>query len=290
MKVNVKKHNHPLINRISPIKVILMDDDIGALNWYRQLLLLDPRTTVLGAANSPKQFLSILSKNPNIDVAILDVEYISSIQIKSLLDKIKSLSVNSHVLCYSQYGDSSEIRSTLQSGISGFLLKNEINIAIATSVALSIRGLSIFTPTIAGKVMDDRIELDQTQCRTILWTPPSELTPALKEAMDLCILYGMSAKLAGLEIYKSHKTMETYVRDSYNRLKSTRKTGKGLKSIIWDKLKREEKALILYTQPKVRGGLVRNQIMRNSKRPFAFRKSRLGGRNEKGYSRIDHRR
>lgn len=252
----INNNQSQLAEGYHPIKTIIMDDDAGALNWFRQLLLIDPRTTVLGISKTPERLLEILEDDAGeTDVFVIDVEYKSKIKINALFERIRSISPKSKILCVSQYGSHDIIKSSIQFGIHGYVIKEELNFAIATAVELISQGFYVFTPQIVQVLLEKGITLQNKQSKIILWKSPTELTPALEEAVELCIMCGMRAPLAGLEVYKSVKTMETYIKESYTLLTNKHRDQKSFEKIQWAFLKREDELFLLYTHPIVWDGI-----------------------------------
>lgn len=125
--------NSPVANLVSPISVLLIDDD----QEFRKGLhfLLDfynstntARFNVVGHAASVEQAIS-LAKQQSPSLILLDLQLAQETGIEFLKQKRKlsGKSLNSHVLVISAHREDEWIYRTMQAGAQGYLLKENLS-------------------------------------------------------------------------------------------------------------------------------------------------------------------
>ena len=155
------------------------------------------------------------------------------------------------ILLLGQYVHPATIESAVSKGVNAYLIKSELGMGIATAVTLACRGWFVATPSV-WKIIGENNYLQRQSGIVVNWIPHPRLTPSLHESFELRVMYRMRAPLAAWKIYKSPQTVEKYVNLSYARLEDRWVDDMGLEAINWKNLSPEERAFVLYTQPRVR--------------------------------------
>jgi len=229
-----------------------MDDDFGALKWYSKLLMRDPRTTVMLESNHPTTLVRTLEKRDPPDAILLDVEYQAAHPpVEELVAKVLTSFPNTAIICISQYIDLHCIDQAVIRGVNAYLQKDELGLGIATAVKLSCRRWFVMTPSVRQTLIEKQA-FQKRPSVVLSWEPPARLTPSLHESFELRVMYRLRAPLAALKIHKAPQTVEKYVNVSYARLEDRWVDDLGLEGINWENLSPEDRAFVLYTQPRVK--------------------------------------
>lgn len=232
-----------------PVRVMLMDDDFYALKWNAALLTRDLRTIVCAEAETPEELVRFAAQ-VETDAILLDTEYtLTYLPLDVLIARLRAVAPKAAVVCLSLYGDPSAIQAAVLAGASGFLLKGEVRMAIASAVVRACRARFVMTPGVEvalhGKFDDFLREADRLQS----WEPHPGLTPSLKESVWLRVVYRMRASLAAQEIGKKPGTVERYVNYAYQILEDDWADDADLGEIDWSDISPEDRAFTLFTQP-----------------------------------------
>lgn len=230
--------------------VIVMDDDNFALLWIYYLLSRDPRTRVLAVYKDAVELLGALQGVIYPDAILIDAEYRPDRpQLADLIDEVANIQTAGRIVCLSQYGSSELVRAAIRAGASGFLIKNEIGLALASAVTLACQGDFVATP---GTVEAAQAELLPGHARIRClprWSPNPEFTPQLFISFCLRVLFGMRAQISADEIGVKPGTVEKYVFLAYQKLSSRQPDEIYLGGVDIDELPAEERAFLLYTIP-----------------------------------------
>lgn len=231
-----------------PYKVALMDDDFYALKWNTALFMRDPRTTVVIDAGSPTELLESLEKEKTSpDAFIIDVEYEDDkISLDDLLSKLKNDHPNSNIVCLSQYGGSEQIQAARQTKVNGFLIKDDVRMAIIPALIKSMTSPFLITPSIENMMMNvNRNEYEVFP----VWLPNPKLTPQIMKAFWLRVFFGMRAAFAAEELFVAKGTVERYINQAYRILPDSWSDDSYLDHIDLEKFSPEDQAFLWFTLP-----------------------------------------
>jgi DNA-binding NarL/FixJ family response regulator len=104
------------------IKLAIVDDHPVVIQGVQNLLSNEPRISITGCFSAGADLVAFIKKNP-IDIALLDVA-LPDISGPELCKLIKEASPSTCILAFSSYSERAVIMQLLQSGASGYLLKN----------------------------------------------------------------------------------------------------------------------------------------------------------------------
>lgn len=235
----------------SPLKVLLMDDDFHALKWNTAIIMRDPRSTVVGETESPDELLAYLDndKEEKADVIMLDVEYHADFpSIDALLSTVRKTAPDAILICLSQYGRPEAIQAAVKHKVSGFLIKNEVKMAVVPAIAQAVNTDDfVISPSVEEKVR----EVDSyLKTHTIpVWKPNPGLTPQIMKSFWLRVFFGMRASLAAEELYVETATVERYINQAYKILPDTWADERYLFGVDFEDVSPEDQAFVWFTLP-----------------------------------------
>lgn len=233
------------------LRVLVMDDDFYAQKWNTALVMRDPRSTVVGEADSPSELLNLLNSEDTVHAVIVDVEYGKErIPLPVLLGHIKSDFPTTSIVCLSQYSHSDHLQVALESKVSAFLLKREVSMALVPAMlnAHFNDGMAV-TPTVAAEIEIDHTHLLKTIHTIPVWAPNPRLTPQVMRSFWLRVFFGMRASLAAEEMGVETATVERYVNQAYSVLPDDWADDEYLFGVDLEKLSPEDQAFVWFTLP-----------------------------------------
>jgi DNA-binding NarL/FixJ family response regulator len=207
-----------------PLRVAVMDDDDYALQWLTALLARDLRTHVIVAARDAITFLEELQNNRFVDLVLLDAEYEpQEPELAVFIRAIRKIQRQLRVICLSQYGQRETFLAALNGGANSFLLKHEVQIGIASVLALAQQASFLVTPGVMPLLAGGfPVSLNGVKPKQLpTWQPAESLTPQLRQVFTLRVLYGLSAEQTARETHLAVSTVEKYIHLAYQRLSST---------------------------------------------------------------------
>lgn len=203
-----------------PVRVGLMDDDFFALKWIADLLTRDFRTTVGFETETPEGLLVELKRH-KVDIVLLDVEYQPQEPgLSELMCLIQSINAPPAIVCFSQCGKPKTLHTAIHHGARGFLLKQEVRMAISSALVLATQVNFLITPGILPVMRKEHKRMAETSAKINPWRPHPGLSPQLRQVFTLKVLYGMSAPLTAQEIHLAPSTVEKYMQYAYQKLSS----------------------------------------------------------------------
>ena len=203
-----------------PVRVGLMDDDFFALKWIADLLTRDFRTTVAFETETPGELLTQL-KRYDVDIVLLDVEYQpQEPELSELMCLIQSVNAPPAIVCFSQFDKAKTLRTAIYHGARGFLLKQEVRMAISSALVMASQVNFLITPGVLSVMRQEYQRIIGRVTSINAWRPHPGLTPQLRQVFTLKVLYGMSAPLTAQEIHLAPSTVEKYMQYAYQKLSS----------------------------------------------------------------------
>ena len=137
----------------NPIRVALLEDDLTTLDNYRHRLSQAPPLVVVGAARAWSELEALLADAP-VDVALLDLSVPTSpdnaapYPVLTALPGLLQAHPALHALVIARHTDRSLIGAVLETGVSGYLLKDDVEMldALAAVVMTVAGGGLVFSP------------------------------------------------------------------------------------------------------------------------------------------------
>lgn len=233
-----------------PYNIALLDDDFYALKWNTALGMRDPRSTITIEAETPAQLISQIKPKSSPDIVIVDVEYApDKLPLADLLERIVAKAPEAAIVCTSQYGDSGVVKTAMEHGVKGFLLKQEVRMAIVPAVIhAAVNGL-VVSPSIFEKLPNEYTFGKKEAHVFPLWKPNPRLTPQIIKSFWLRVFFGMRASLAAEEMYVETTTIERYINQAYKILSDGWADEVYMFDVDLAALSPEDRAFVWFTLP-----------------------------------------
>lgn len=233
-----------------PLKVALMDDDFYALKWNTSLVMRDPRTTVILESDTPRHLLEGIHSEGQPDIVIVDVEYEASrMPVAEMLTAIREEAPEAVIICNSQYGEREVIETAMQHNVRGFLLKNEVRMAMVSAISYAAYTGLVVTPQIFTLLPSEYTFGPKRAHVVPLWQPNPRLTPQIIKSFWLRVFFGMRASLAADELYVETATVERYINQAYKVLTDGWADESYLFDVDFSTLSPEDQAFVWFTLP-----------------------------------------
>lgn len=197
----------------SEIRVAILDDHQSIIDGYRFRLSASPEIVVVATAMYGDELESMLADHPT-DVLLLDVgvptakDNPNPYPILYLLPKLLQLYPDLTVLVISMYNQRTLIRSVVEAGANGYILKDD-------QAAIQNLGAIIHSVNNGG------VFFSQQAHQLLLKHLPKEplLTPRQLEALSLCVAFpeARGSELAG-KLCVANSTMRNLLSEVYLRL------------------------------------------------------------------------
>jgi DNA-binding NarL/FixJ family response regulator len=141
------------------ITVLLADDHSLVRKGFRRMLEDDPSIEVVGeAANGPQAIEAALQLKPQVIVMDLAMPELDGIQATSQI--LKQLPGTS-VLMLSMYSEDTYIRNAFNAGVSGYLLKNALEVDLPYAIKEIAAGRKVIAPGLSMPTQETPSELDK---------------------------------------------------------------------------------------------------------------------------------
>ena len=186
------------------MKVIICDDQAIVRDGLAMLLKLEPDIEVVGIAGDGAEAIEMVADNrPDLILMDLKMPIMNGVeatrQIRMKYPEVK-------VLVLTTYADDEWVFDAIQSGASGYLLKDTPREELVKSVKGTLAGKTYVDPSVAGKVLD-HFSSHQTQPSTLI---TSKLTEREIEVLRL-IAKGLSNADIAERLFLSDGTVRNHV-------------------------------------------------------------------------------
>lgn len=184
------------------IKVLLTDDHQIILDGLQSLLKNAAEITVIAEANNGREALRMLELLQT-DVVLMDIDMPVMNGIEALKE-IRRRFPKVKVIILSMHSETGMIRSLMDLGAQGYLLKSCSQEELFTAIRKVARGQSFFSPDVTLSLL----RTDGGE-RTIKDARNEMLTDRESEILKL-IVAGFSNKEIGEKLFISHRTVDTH--------------------------------------------------------------------------------
>ena len=206
------------------ITVFVLERDIYARQAIVSYLSWDRRTRVLGQAGSLYEMFSLITAdyphtNPN--VVMLDTGLAAKTEeidktIQFILHKIPE----TRVICLAHTPNAMMAMNALRSGASGYLVRSEVGIALASAVCFAFQHHFVVTRDVAAALTGDLSESSSNLDILPARRKYHGLTQRLEQALSLCVVEGLPAEIAAEEMGVSTSTVRSYIKEVYRILEA----------------------------------------------------------------------
>ncbi len=206
------------------LKVFIYEPDIYARYAINSYLAWDRRTRVMGMFDATEKVFDWLGRHAEVEwpnfVILGTLHYPTPERLTMIINRLIASIHNISVLVLSHSAESSLALAAHEAGARGFFYRNDVGIQIAWAIVWAQEQQFAVSYTVSKNIKLD--EIPQLSDATIL---PSrrqypELTDRIREAIQLCVVEGMSADLAADEMGVSIHTIRSYVKEGYRILES----------------------------------------------------------------------
>lgn len=181
------------------IRVVIAEDQQMVLGALAALLAIEPDIQVLGQAPNGRIALELCLKHrPDVLLADIEMPEMSGLEVA---DALKERKAATRVIILTTFARPGYLRRALQSGASGYLLKD----APAASLANAIRRVRD-----GGRAIDPDLAAEA-------WTEEDPLTDRERQVLRLAAEGATSAEI-GLQIHLSEGTVRNYLSEAISKL------------------------------------------------------------------------
>lgn len=196
---------------MEPITVLIVDDHPLFRKGMRSLLESMPDFQVVGEAATGKEAVeTAVSLQP--DVVLMDLQMPNGTGLEATR-QLRQKSPNIRVLVVTLFEDDESIFTALKAGAHGYILKDAEEEEMIRAIKSVANGQAIFSPTIAGRLMD-YFSTNQAQLPQEIFP---ELTDREREILTL-ISRGKSNAAIAEQLSISVKTVRNHVSNIFNKL------------------------------------------------------------------------
>lgn len=143
------------------IRIVLVDDHALVRQGFRRILEEDPGLQVAGEAGSAEEGIALV-RQQRPDVVLMDMAMPDANGIQAAREILRERP-ETKVLVLSMYSDAQYVRSALDAGVSGYILKSALETDLTRAVRAVAQGQQYLSPELAGvliKALRDRDEPD----------------------------------------------------------------------------------------------------------------------------------
>ncbi|MCR8557341.1 response regulator transcription factor [Mucilaginibacter sp. BJC16-A38] len=209
------------------IRVAIFDKDMSGRNQMMTILRDDIIFDVVGVFNTAKEFIKGIVSSRS-DLVLINIAA-TGLNGLAILKQLKNEFPHVQVLVVISSGNDAEIYHSILEGASGYILKNELDDNLISSIRELRIGGSPMSPFVARRVID-MIKQKACSIRGVKDAPDYKLTSREKEVL-FCIVHGKSYKMTGYELNISYETVRSHMKKIYEKLKVASMTEAVAKSI-----------------------------------------------------------
>lgn len=206
------------------LKVLVLETDFYARQAINSYLAWDRRTRVVHLADtleSVRDYVRAVDRSEWPDVVLLDAQAASTPdELARLVREIEETIPNVMTLVLDRKLNLETLRACAQANVNGYLLRNELRIRVASAIVWAWEHDFVVTQSVKDALKD---EFEGRLFRAEVIPERREypdLTPRVRQALQLCVVEGMSAELAADEMGISPHTVRSYVKEGYRILET----------------------------------------------------------------------
>jgi DNA-binding NarL/FixJ family response regulator len=143
------------------IRIVLVDDHALVRRGFRRILEEEPGLQVVGEAGGADEGIALV-RQQRPDVVLMDMAMPDANGIQAAREILRERP-ETRVLVLSMYSDAQYVRSALDAGVSGYILKSALETDLTRAVRAVAQGQQYLSPELSGvliKALRDRDEPD----------------------------------------------------------------------------------------------------------------------------------
>lgn len=181
------------------IRVLIAEDQGMVLGALAALLELEPDLEVVGRARDGREALEMAGKlRPDVVLTDIEMPRMTGLELAAALREQGS---PARVVILTTFGRSGYLRRALESGVSGYLLKDAPSERLAEAIRRVHSGLRAIDPELAAAA----------------WDEPDPLTDRERQVLRLAG-EGLSTAKIGTELHLSEGTVRNYLSEAISKL------------------------------------------------------------------------
>jgi DNA-binding NarL/FixJ family response regulator len=199
-------------NQSSPIRLLLVDDQLLVSHGLKAMLEIEPELQVVGIAENGKIAVQqVASLRP--DLVLMDVR-MPVMDGREATRLISQQFPDVKVLVLSTFDDDQYIRDSIQAGAKGYLLKDMPSKELIQAIHLTHRGYTQLAPGLMQKIImnDAEINFSRPNLEQL-----SQLTEREQEVLKL-ISTGATNREIAQQLYIAEGTVKTHITHLLSRL------------------------------------------------------------------------
>lgn len=196
----------------SPIRLLLVDDQILVSHGLKAMLEIEPELQVVGIAENGKTAVQqVASLRP--DLVLMDVR-MPVMDGREATRLISQQFPEVNVLILTTFDDDQYIRDSIQAGAKGYLLKDMPSEELVQAIHLTHRGYTQLAPGLIQKLITNRSGINSGRLNQ---EQLSQLTEREQEVLQL-ISSGATNREIAQKLYIAEGTVKTHVTHLLSRL------------------------------------------------------------------------
>lgn len=206
------------------LKVLVLDTDYYARQAISSYLAWDRRTRVVKLADSLDAVTAYVRETPEIewpDVVLLDALAANTpAALAEVIHHLEATIPNVMTLVLDRKLNLDTLRAVLDANANGYLLRNDVRIRIAWAIVWAQEHEFVISEDVQAALdqeFDGRLFHAAVLPRQRQY---AELPERVRQALQLCVVEGMSAELAADEMGLSPHTVRSYVKEGYRILEA----------------------------------------------------------------------
>ncbi len=206
------------------LKVLVLETDFYARQAMNSYLAWDRRTRVVhlgDSLESVREFVNCVDPSEWPDAVLLDAQAAQTPQeLAALVQHIEDTIPNVMTLVLDRRLNLDTVRAIEKARVNGYLIRNELRIRLASAIVWAMNHDFVVTYGVKEALKGEfEGRLFRAEVIPELREYP-DLTPRVHEALELCVIEGMSAELAADEMGLSVHTVRSYVKEGYRILET----------------------------------------------------------------------
>ncbi len=201
------------------LKVMICDHDFYGLHAINSYLAWDRRTRVVALTQTVGGIFEWLERRAEAewpDTMILDTEDIETPdELKSVIMHIRAKIADVKVVVLEHIPRAEFALAAMDGGAVGYLIRNDVGLQIASTIAW-LQNVPFAISSGVEKVIKPQINKRLASAVVLpKQRPYPDLTDRIRQAIQLCVVEGMSADLAADEMGVSPHTIRSYIKEGY---------------------------------------------------------------------------
>lgn len=198
-----------------PVRVLLVDEDVGARRAIAHELVMDPRVCVVGEAGSMLECKRLLAQH-KFEVLILDVR-LGGGKGFDLIESTRRHYSSAEIIVHSALEDEAHVRRAFAAGASGYLVKNSWFQNFTQAVLQVVNGGAAVSPSVVRHLLMRLRHSSTPEGPQAVGTPPKALSVREREVLRL-VAKGRVTRDIATELSISGQTVCAHVKSICHKL------------------------------------------------------------------------